>query len=55
MPVGDGEEDGSAQQLAEELDLPRHAPRPGCKHFWWQEGQNQRPLQENARIYSCLQ
>ena len=55
MPVGNRVEDGPAQKLAEELDLPRHASRPGCKHFWWQEGQNQRPLQEKARMYSCRQ
>ena len=23
--------------------------------FWWHDGQNQRPLHENASRYSCLQ
>ena len=26
-----------------------------CTFFWWQDGQNQRPLQENASRYSCVQ
>ena len=32
----------------------RSAPK-SWTFFWWQDGQNQRPLHENAKRYSCLQ
>ncbi len=44
MAVRDGKQDR----------LGMSAPK-SWTFFWWQEGQNQRPLQENASRYSCLQ
>ena len=44
MPVRHGRKDGLGQQRAEELHL-----------FWWQQGQNQRPLHEKGSKYSWAQ
>jgi hypothetical protein len=44
LPVLHRIEDALGQQRPEELDF-----------FWWQDGQNQRPLQEKANRRSSLQ